>query len=192
MNNKLYIRGVTLKSTHAFLILLFILFNTLSCTRSTTRTIANDIDKIELAQIRFDYTICEEAGTYRFRCIAETELEERFENRYVCCPNNCPKTTCLEEVRCGPDTSGLGGCPPVHICMVNPTWLCTHTGGDANITNIPGVDPEDIWPPSTCTCPKGMTFIDNFGCADCELFTHPETREYCKEDPAYYHPVCRS
>lgn len=181
-----------MKSIRLFLFLLFIANTMISCTRSTTHTIANDIDKIELAQSRIDYSICEDAGTYRFRCIAETELEERFNNKYVCCSDHCPDTVCIEEVRCGPDTSGLGGCPPVTICMVNPTWLCTHTGGEANITNIPGVDPEDIWPPSTCICPEGMTFIDNFGCADCESFTHLETREYCKGDQAYYQPVCDS
>lgn len=141
------------------------------------------------AQHTGDYSLCEQAGDYRSRCIAETELQSQLVVRYDCCdPKDCRAPSCTSYTDCGGD--GGEGCAAAHFCTVNETWLCETTGGEPS--GAIAEETHGFWPPGFCICQGGKRYVSRFGCADCGSFVHEETRKYCSADNQhqYFRSVC--
>ncbi|UCD04424.1 MAG: hypothetical protein JSW73_02210 [Candidatus Woesearchaeota archaeon] len=140
-----------------------------------------------------DYSYCDEAKDYRYRCIAEIELEKKLEVEYNCCSaDNCNRPECFKYIACGSGSSSLAGCPIEEYCAVDQIWLCEATGGVSNVsTNESQYLYSEHVPRGFCNCSDSRQFIQNYGCADCDSFEHEETREYCrKSNWGYFRKYC--
>lgn len=145
------------------------------------------INFITLAQQSGDYSYCDQAGNYKNRCIAETELEQTLKVDYNCwSPSACSQPQCLKGIECGSGGDGSGGCPAQEYCTVNPVWLCENTGGksDVSIENAQSVMyGGSVLRKDFCSCSVGEVFINAYGCAKCDSFKNEETRSYCQANP---------
>lgn len=148
----------------------------------------DDLGSVTKANLSGDFSLCEKLDTYRYMCIATTELHKTLPVSYNCSnPDSCDSPQCFSYIDCGFSNTGTtgnqtAGCPIQSFCTVDQVWICEETGGVVQ-SKIKETKLEFIrlWGGNNfCSCPSDKVFIDGYGCASCDSFEHDETRQFCE------------